>query len=160
MDEAPDICLLDLSLPISVSTVANSFKIEGPATEFILLPPVNTLSDFEDESTWSTLSEEFDHVINDPTILLDIFIFLEHMCNNLAEGIRNGTTSIVVDGSFDASSPIGPAGTLQSVYRSELVGVISSLTTLDNLVRHHNIIEGAVTIELDGKTTMDESRGY
>ena len=31
---------------------------------------------------------------------------------------------------------------------------------LDILVRHHNITEGAVTIVLDGKTAMDESRGY
>ena len=47
----------------------------------------------------------------------------------------------------------------QSAYRSELAGVISSLTILDILVRHHNITEGAVTIALDGKTAMDESRG-
>ena len=38
----------DLALPISVSTVANSFKIKGLAIEFILLPPMNALSDFED----------------------------------------------------------------------------------------------------------------
>mmetsp|Transcript_38493 Transcript_38493/g.41756 ORF Transcript_38493/g.41756 Transcript_38493/m.41756 type:complete len:157 (-) Transcript_38493:1075-1545(-) len=109
------------------------------------------------------------------------------MCNNLVEGMQNGTAIIVSDGSFDAASPIRPVGTSaviltpstecherywtkgcnwvtgpkssQSAYHSELAGVISSLTILDILVRHHNITKGAETIALDGKTAMDESRG-
>jgi len=148
---------------------------------------VNTLSDFEDEPTWSTLSEGFDNAINDQTILLDKFLLPENMCNNLVEGMQNGTAIIVSDGSFDAASPIRPVGTSaviltpstecherywtkgcnwvtgpkssQSAYHSELAGVISSLTILDILVRHHNITKGAETIALDGKTAMDESRG-
>ena len=52
-----DTCPLDQVLPISVSIAHNSFKTKGPATEFILLPPLNALSDFEDESIWSTLVE-------------------------------------------------------------------------------------------------------
>ena len=187
MDEETNTCLLNFALPISVSPVANSFKIEGPATEFVLLPPVNTLSDFEDESVGSTMSEGFDNAINDPTIMLDTFILPEDMCNNLVEGIKNGTTSIVLDGYFDVSSPIGPTMTSavilapstechqryrtkgynwvinpeasQSVYRSKLTDIIASLTILNVLVRHHNITNGAVTIMFDGKTVMDESRG-
>ena len=33
------------------------------------------------------------------------------MCNSLVDGIRNGTASIVSDGSYEESSPIGKAGT-------------------------------------------------
>ena len=68
--------------------------MKGSATEFILLPPLNVLSDFEDELTWLTLPEGFENAINDPTILLDKFILPEDMCNNLIEGIRNGTAKI------------------------------------------------------------------
>ena len=82
-------CPLYLALPISLRTVANSFKIEGPVAAFALLPPVNTLSDFEDELEWSTLSKGFDNAINDPTILLDKFILLEDGCTDLVEGIRH-----------------------------------------------------------------------
>ena len=109
------------------------------------------------------------------------------MCQSLVRGIRNGTISIVSDGSFNATSPIGSAGisavilalsttghknywtkgwnwvtspeASQSAYRSELAGVISSLTILDIFIHHHNITDGAVTIALDGKTAMDKSRG-
>ena len=56
LDESAHTSPLDLALPIYISTVANNFKIEGPASEFILLPPVNTLSDYKDKSAWSTLS--------------------------------------------------------------------------------------------------------
>ena len=108
------------------------------------------------------------------------------MCNNLIEGIQNGAASIVSNGS-DAAFPIGPAGTsavilapstechqrfwtkgwnwvtgpeaLQSVYCSKLAGIVSSLTILDILVRHHSITKGAATIAFDGKTDMDKSRG-
>ena len=45
---------LYLSLSITVVPVANSFSIEGPAAAFSLLPPVNTLLEFEDEYSWST----------------------------------------------------------------------------------------------------------
>ena len=47
----------------------------------------------------------------------------------------------------------GPASS-QSTYRSELAGVIASLTMLDIIVCHNNLTEGAVTIVLDGLTAM------
>lgn len=40
-----------------------------------------------------------------------------------------------------------------------MTNVILSFTILDILVRHHTIIEGAVTIVLDGKTATDKNRG-
>ena len=109
------------------------------------------------------------------------------MCQSLVEGICNGTASIVSSDSSNPASPIGPFGTLavilepstgchkkywtkiwdwvtdpeasQSAYRSDLAGVISSLTILDVLVHHHTITDRVVTIALDGKTAMDERRG-
>ena len=81
------------------------------------------------------------------------------MCNNLVEGIRNGTASIVSDGSFKPNSTIDKAGTsavilvpsttcqprhwargenwvtgseeAQSAYRSKLAGVFAGLTIVD-----------------------------
>ena len=119
--------------------------------------------------------------------MLDKFVLPEDNCQALSNGIRNGTASIVSDGSFNPSSPIGPVGTSavilapsiegpkkhwakdcnwvtgpassQSAYRSELAGVIASLTVINTLVRHHSITEGAVTIALDGKTAMEEASG-
>ena len=173
LDKETDTYPLDQALPISVSTASNSFKIKRPATEFISLPPFNALSDFVNKSAWSTLIKGFDNAINNLTILLDKFIPSEDMCNNLDKGIQNGT-------------PIGPAGTLfdilapstechqkyltkgcnwvtcpkasQSAYRSELAGVILSLTILNILVKHHNITIGVVTITLDSNIAMDKSR--
>ena len=42
----------------------------------------------------------------------------------------------------------------QSAYRNELAGVIAALTILDFLVRHHDIMDGAVTIALDGDSAL------
>ena len=120
LNEVINNCPLDLALPISVSTVANSSKIEGPVAAFALHPPVNTLSDFEDEAEWSTLSEGFDNAITDPTILLDKFILPEDGCTDLVEGIRLGTACVVSDGSFDAASPIGPAGSSAVILASSI----------------------------------------
>ena len=44
-------------------------------------------------------------------------------------------------------------------YCSGLSGVIASLMVPDVLVRQHNITDRAVTIALDDKTAMEESRG-
>ena len=99
-------------LPILVvPATANSVTIKGQTKKFILLPAVNALSDFEADSEWSTLSKGYDYVVNDPTILLGKFILPEDMCNGLVDGIREGTASIVLDGSFEPNSPIGMAGT-------------------------------------------------
>ena len=109
------------------------------------------------------------------------------MCQAMVEGIRNGTASIVSDGSFNRVSPIGPVGTSvvilapsteclprywikgwnrvtgpaasQSTYRSELAGVVVSLTVLYIVVCHHNITERVVKITLDGKIAMKKSSG-
>ena len=120
LNEVVNNCPLDLALPISVSTIANSFKIEDPVAAFALYPPVNTLSDFEDEAEWSTLSEGFDTAITDPTILLDKFILPEDGCTDLVEGIRLGTACVVLDGSFDAASPVGPAGSAAVILASSI----------------------------------------
>ena len=113
-------CPLDLALQISVSTIANGFRIEGPVAAFALHPPVNTLLDFEDETEWSTLSEGFDNAITDPTILLDKFILPEDGCTDLVDGIRLGTVCVASDGSFDAALPIGPAGSSAVILASSI----------------------------------------
>ena len=95
LGEETNACPLDQALSVSVSTVPNYFKIKETATKFTFLLPLNSLSDFKDESTWSILSEGFDNAINDLTILLDEFVLPEDTCINLVEGIQNGTTSIV-----------------------------------------------------------------
>ena len=51
------------------------------------------------------------------------------------------------------------SGEDQSAYRSELAGVITALTILDVLVRHHNITDGAVTIALNGDSALIQSGG-
>ena len=92
--------------------VAAGFSIEGAEAMFNLLPLSNALSEFENDYAWSNLQEGFDYAINNPTILLDKFVLPEDMYQALINGIRNGTTSIVFDGSFNPVSPIGPVGTL------------------------------------------------
>ena len=101
------------ALPISVVPVtANSVSIKGQTRQFIVLPVEDALSDFEADSKWPTLSEGFDYTVNDPTVLFDKSILPKDICNSLVDGIRNGTVSIVLDGSFEPNSPIGKAGTL------------------------------------------------
>ena len=179
---------LTYALPISVFSVGASFVIEGSVADFNILPPSNPLSEFEDDYAWSNIRDGFDKAIGDPTILLDKFALPKDMCQALSDGIRNGTASIVSDGSYNSSSPIGPVGTSavimapstdmrdqqhwvkgwnwvtgpassQSAYRSELAGVIASLTMLDIIVRQNNITEGEVTIALDGLTAMQQAGG-
>ena len=111
MDNETATCPLALALSISVVSVATSFCIEGLAAVFSLIPPVNALSEFEENYSWSTLQESFDNTIIDQTILLDKFVLPEDMCQSLGEGIRNCTASIVSNGSFNAASPIDPAET-------------------------------------------------
>ena len=84
-----------------VPVTANCVKTEGHTREFVLLSTINSLSDFEDNSEWSTLSEGFDYAINDQTILLDKFVLPEDMYKSVGDDIRNGTASIVSDGSYE-----------------------------------------------------------
>ena len=102
---------MNFALPISVTPVAASFTIEGAVADFEILPPSNSLSEFENDYAWSDLQEGFDKAIEDPTILLDKYILPEDKCQALSDGIRNGTASIVLDGLFNPTSPIGPVGT-------------------------------------------------
>ena len=179
---------MNYALPISVCPVGASFEIEGTVADFNILPPINPLSEFEHDYAWSTIDDGFTRATEDPTILLDKFTLPADKGEALSGGIRNGTASIVSDGSFNRTLPIGPVGTSavimapstnmqdqqhwvkgcnwvtgppssQSAYRSELAGVIVSLTMLDIIVCHYGITEGAVTIALDGLTAMKEAGG-
>ena len=115
-------CPFDYTLSISVVLVtANSVTIEGQTREFVLLPTVNALSDFEADSEWSTLSQGFDYAINNSTILLYKFILSEDICKSLVNGIRNCTTSIVLDGSFEPNSPIDKTCTLAVILAQSLI---------------------------------------
>ena len=144
---------------------ADSHLIEAEVTSFIVCPTSNRVSDFEDASVWTSLSDGIDTAVEDPTTLLDQFHLPTDNCLALVAGIAAGTVSIVSDGSFNPESLIGPAGTSavvlapstkcsakfyakgnnwftgsredQSAYRSELAGEITALTMLDILVRHH-----------------------
>ena len=175
-------------MSVSVAPITSICVVtEGHSREFELLSLINSLSDFEANSEWSSLSEGFDYALNDQTILLDRFFPPKDMCSSLVEGIINVTASIVSDGSYEPNSSISKAGTSavilapsttcqpkhwakgynwvtspeesQSTYRSKLAGVIAGLTILYVLVSHHNIIEGSVTIALDGERAMKESAG-
>ena len=78
-----------------------------------------------------------------------------------------GTSAVVLAPSTECEAKLYTKGTNwvtgsgedQSAYRSELAGVISALTTLDVLVRHHNITDGSVTIVLDGDSALIQSDG-
>ena len=48
-NDETDTCPLDIALPFSTVLVANSFSIERPVAAFSHLPPINALSEFEDE---------------------------------------------------------------------------------------------------------------
>ena len=102
---------INYALPISVSPVGASFVIEGKVEDFNILPPSNPMSEFENDYAWSDIQDGFDKAKVDPTILLDKFVLPEDMCQALNDRIRNRTASIVLDGSFNPTSPIGPVGT-------------------------------------------------
>ena len=46
------------------------------------------------------------------------------------------------------------SGEDQSAYRSKLAGVITVVTILDVLVRHHDSTDRALTIALDGDSAL------
>ena len=95
MDESEDTCPINLAVSISISTVANSLKIEVQALQFNILLPMDAVSDFKDNSSWETLSECFDTTINEKTILLDHYQLPDDHCNDLVEEIIHGTASTV-----------------------------------------------------------------
>lgn len=90
-----------LAAPVSVSMVANSYKIEAQALQFNILSPIDDISDFEDASCWDNLSDGLDTAINGPTILLDKYKLPTNNYLDIVDGIICGTASIVPDGSFD-----------------------------------------------------------
>ena len=48
---------LNYALPISVSPVGASYVIEGKAEDFVILPPINPMSQFEDDYAWVDLED-------------------------------------------------------------------------------------------------------
>ena len=94
-----------------MSPVGASYAIEGRAADFVILPPINPMSEFEDHYAWVDLEDGFNKAIADPTILLDKVSLPDDNCQAFFTGIRNGTASIVSDGSFNPSSSMGPVGT-------------------------------------------------
>ena len=62
---------LTYALPISVCPVGASFVIEGRAEDFVILPPINPLSEFEDDYAWVDLEDGFNKGKADPTVLFD-----------------------------------------------------------------------------------------
>ena len=98
-------------VPVSIGISADSHQIESEVTSFIVCPNSNLLSDFEDASVWTSLSDGMDSAVEDPTILLVKYQLPLDGCRALVEGIVAGTASIVSDGSFNPESSTGPAGT-------------------------------------------------
>ena len=120
-----------------------------------MIPQKKILSDFEDLSRWNNIGDGFGSASLDPTILLDNFCIPNDECNAIAEGISQGTTSVLTNGFFCRKSLIGPSGTSavivapaidyeqnlcaigtnwvtdptdsQLSYRSELAGIIVAL---------------------------------
>ena len=58
-------------VPISISMRADSHIIESRVSSFIVSPANNLLSNFENASIWTSLSDGIDTTVEDPTILLD-----------------------------------------------------------------------------------------
>ena len=96
-----------------------------------MCPNSNLVSDFEDASVWTSLSDGMDTAIEDPTILLDQYQLLLNGC------LVAGTTSIVSDGSFNPESLIGPAGT------SAVVLVPSTESPVKFYARENNWVTGS-----------------
>ena len=172
-------------VPVSIGILADSHQIEPEVISFIVCPVSNLVSNFDNASAWTSLSDGMNTAIEDHTILLNQYHLPLDGCLALVAGIIAGTASIVSNGSFNPESLIGPAGTSavvfapstecpakfyargnnwvtesgedQSAYRSELARVISALAILDILVRHHDITDGAVTIALDDDSALIQS---
>ena len=69
------------------------------------------MSEFDNDYAWFNLQDGFNRAKADPTILLDKFSLPKDKCQALCNGIRNGTASIILDGSYNSSSPIEQVGT-------------------------------------------------
>ena len=85
---------LNYALPISVSPVGTSYVIEGKVEDFVILPPINPMSEFEDDYAWVDLEDGFNKAKADPTVLLDNFSLPDDNCQAFCTGISNGTASM------------------------------------------------------------------
>ena len=54
-----------------MSPVGASYVIEGKAKDFVILQPINPMSEFEDNYAWVDLEDGFNKAKADPTFLLD-----------------------------------------------------------------------------------------
>ena len=173
--------------PISVlEGVYGRVSVDVLSEVLSVTPQQDHRSDFEDHLRWNSIRDGFEFAHLDQSILLNKFCILSNDCKAIADGISQGTASVVSDGSFCKDSQIGPSGTSavivapetdcdqnlcatgtnwvtgpkgsQSSYQSELAGVIAALTILDVIVWLHSITEGAVTIALNGESALEQSQ--
>ena len=127
-----------------------------------------------------------DASIADPLILLDLVALPNDGRGAIAKTIiRDGTARAVSNGSFNPVTPVGPSGTSalnisasgenvdgleavncvpgtvidQSAYRSELASVCGILASLSIIVQRFDIEAGGITIALDGKSALIQSKG-
>ena len=98
-------------VPVYIGISTDSHQIESEVTSCIVRPNSNLLSDFEDASVWTSLSDGMDSAVEDPTILLDKYQLPLDNFRALMEGIVAGTASIVSDGSLNPESSTGPTST-------------------------------------------------
>ena len=97
---------------------------------------------------------------------------------SLLEDIRNGSSRCVSDGSYNPHTQIGTASwiieshnqleyirgtsivpghhSIQSAYRSELVGLLALLEQLHNFTIDYSIMDGETTIACDGVNALDK----
>ena len=128
----------------------NSIDIEVQEPSFSILSPTDDLSYFKDLDGCTSLVYDLDAAISDVTILLDDCHLPPDDYATLVIGIIQGTASIDTNLYVNGNNWVTASKINRSTYRSKLAGVIAALAVLDALVRYHNIIEGSVTIALDG----------
>ena len=103
-------------VPVSIGILADSHQIESEVTCLFVYHASNLVSDFDNATAWTSLSDGMNTAIEGPTLLLDQYQLPLDDCLALVAGIVAGTASIVSNGSFDPESLIGPAGTSVVVF--------------------------------------------
>lgn len=99
----------------SMRSEPTCIRVEVEVPELLSAVATTSASDYKDKVGWDTLQDDFDAAVADPSILLDQVRVPQDNCYVLTLGIRNSTASIVSDGLYDESFPIGPAGALAVV---------------------------------------------
>ena len=144
----------------------------------------NIFSNFKESSRWKNILDGFSSVILDLIIIIDNLCIPNDKLCAIAEGISQGTTSVVSNGLFLKESPIvlsetsavivataknyeqnlcatgknwvnGPTES-QLSYRSEISAIIAALTIIDVIFQRNNITDGSVTIALE--STMEQRK--